>query len=163
MRVTGMGRTELVERLEFATSQLATVRDEKARVEGELRLAYDNLTATQERCTALEIEVRALRRLRHDDATDPLLAGALACLSHGVAIARGKHPKGPSLRSLMEEIGEVASAVRRESPDRVRDELLDVAVVAIRIWLGDSKFITRERAWNAPGQQEEETRGNDNA
>lgn len=53
--------------------------------------------------------------------------------------ARYKHPKGPDgLRSLMEEVGEVASAIRKETPERTREELLDVMAVAHRLFCGES-------------------------
>lgn len=41
------------------------------------------------------------------------------------------HPEGPSLAALVEEVGEVARAMQ-DSPDRMGEELLDVAVVALR-------------------------------
>lgn len=63
----------------------------------------------------------------------------LAPLLRALKAAREKHPGGPDgLRSLMEEVGEVANAIRRETPERVREELLDVAVVALRWYLGET-------------------------
>lgn len=41
------------------------------------------------------------------------------------------HPEGPSLEALVEEVGEVARAMQ-DSPERLAEELLDVAVVALR-------------------------------
>ncbi len=85
-----------------------------------------NLTDVQARCTQLKQETRDL----------PLLGA----LTDRIATARMKHPKGPNLRSLMEEVGEVASAMRRETPERVRDELLDVATVAMRLAFGEGSL-----------------------
>lgn len=54
-------------------------------------------------------------------------------LAAAIARAERIHPDGPDgMRALSEEVGEVASALRRETPERVCEELLDVAVVAIR-------------------------------
>jgi hypothetical protein len=51
---------------------------------------------------------------------------------------RQKYPTGCTLLSLLDEAGEVAHAVnKRESNDRVRDELLDVAAVAMRLYFGE--------------------------
>jgi len=82
-----------------------------------------NLTSTQSRCTELLLEARECRK--HE------------ALAVAIDRARKLHPEGCNLTSLFEEVGEVARAVRRESPDRVRDELLDVAVVAMRLWMGE--------------------------
>lgn len=65
---------------------------------------------------------------------DPMMQD-LAVL--GAAILRGRalHPEGPSLAALVSEVGEVATAMLRETPGRVVDECLDVAVVAMRLVL----------------------------
>lgn len=64
----------------------------------------------------------------------------LAPLLVNMMEARKKHPDGPDgLRSLMEEVGEVANAMRRETSERVREELLDVATVALRLYLGEQQ------------------------
>ncbi len=56
-------------------------------------------------------------------------------LGDALARAEKKHPSGTDgLRSLTEEVGEVANAMRRETVERVRAELIDVAVVAVRFW-----------------------------
>lgn len=63
-------------------------------------------------------------------------------LDAAMAKAIAKHPGGPDgMRSLVEEVGEVASAMRRETVERVRAELIDTAVVALRWWeqLADSE------------------------
>jgi NTP pyrophosphatase (non-canonical NTP hydrolase) len=129
--LSGLGRGELlalvdsaqrIERLRTIERDQAIDFGEKLRKERDVYLA--NLTSTQERCTELLLAVRAI--------------GELAPLAEAIGRARAKHPKGPSpLRSLIEEVGEVASAMRRESPERVREELLDVAVVAVRLHAGE--------------------------
>ena len=62
---------------------------------------------------------------------------ALSALSDALRAARAKHPSGANLAALVEEVGEVARAMRRESTERVREELMDVATVALRLWLGE--------------------------
>lgn len=61
------------------------------------------------------------------------LAPLLARLTH----ARAKHPEGASFDALVEEVGEVARARLDRSVDQERSELLDVAVVALRLYLGE--------------------------
>jgi hypothetical protein len=100
------------------------------------RDAYlENLTATQKRCTELLEENRALKL------TPPGLpdayADAICGLVAGLVRAREKHPNGANMYALMEEVGEVCRALRREGGDRVSEELMDVAVVAMRIWVGE--------------------------
>jgi NTP pyrophosphatase (non-canonical NTP hydrolase) len=52
---------------------------------------------------------------------------------------REKYPQGASFSSLVDEVGEVARVTTKEggNPDRRRDELLDVIVVALRLYLGE--------------------------
>lgn len=55
-------------------------------------------------------------------------------MGHG----RAKYPNGCTVLSLLDEAGELAHAVNKGEPvDRVRDELLDVAAVAMRLYLGE--------------------------
>lgn len=55
-----------------------------------------------------------------------------------LAKGRAKYPSGCTLLSLIDEAGEVAHAVNKyESVERVREELLDVAAVAMRLYLGE--------------------------
>jgi hypothetical protein len=62
----------------------------------------------------------------------------LAPLAARIAKGRAKYPTGCTLLSLLDEAGEVAHAVnKRESHERVRDELLDVAAVAMRLYFGE--------------------------
>jgi hypothetical protein len=59
----------------------------------------------------------------------------LAAVDEAMARAVAKHPRGPDgMRSLAEEVGEVASAMRREGRERVRAELIDVVIIALRWW-----------------------------
>lgn len=70
-----------------------------------------------------------------------ILLQRLAPLATAIDVARAKHPGGPDgMRSLAEELGEVASAIRRESPERVREELLDLATVAMRLYLREGSI-----------------------
>lgn len=74
-----------------------------------------------------------LRELERRGKT-PWLLDVLAALE----AARAKHPAGTlGVLSLAEEVGELASAIRREGPDRQKAEAMDVAVVALRIWMGE--------------------------
>lgn len=55
-----------------------------------------------------------------------------------LAKSRAKYPSGATIMSLLDEAGEVAHAVNKYEPaDRVRDELLDVACVAMRLYAGE--------------------------
>ena len=79
------------------------------------------LTHVQTRCTELLEDSRAVR---------PLLAR--------LARARELHPEGCNLAALVSEVGEVATAMLRETQERARDELLDVATVAMRLAAGET-------------------------
>lgn len=51
---------------------------------------------------------------------------------------RQKYPNGCTVLSLLDEAGEVAHAVNKyEAEARIREELLDVAVVAMRLYFGE--------------------------
>lgn len=55
-----------------------------------------------------------------------------------LAKGRLKYPRGCTLLSLVDEVGEVVHAMNKnEGIDRVRDELLDVIAVATRLYLGE--------------------------
>lgn len=76
---------------------------------------------------SLAHEVRALRTL---DELRPLAAR--------IAKSRAKYPNGATIMALLDEAGEVARAVNKYEPaDRVREELLDVACVAMRLYAGE--------------------------
>ena len=63
---------------------------------------------------------------------------AIAALFARIATGRDRYPRGCTILSLLDEAGEVAHAVNKgESVDRVRDELLDVAAVAMRLYIGE--------------------------
>ena len=59
-------------------------------------------------------------------------------LAHRLTLARSKHPQGASFDALLSEVGEVADERLAGNPEREREELLDVAVVAIRLYLGET-------------------------
>jgi len=62
----------------------------------------------------------------------------LAPLAARIAKGRAKYPTGCTVLSLLDEAGEVAHAINKdEGPERARDELLDVAAVAVRLYLGE--------------------------
>lgn len=72
-------------------------------------------------------EVRALRAIAE-----------LRPLATRLAKSRAKYPNGATIMSLLDEAGEVAHAVNKYEPaDRVREELLDVACVAMRLYAGE--------------------------
>lgn len=100
----------------------------------ENKALIDNLAAVQARCTAQESEIRALKRNVLSEWLDANLARRI---SDRLWHARKKHPEGVNLTALVSEVGEVATAMLRETPERMKDELLDVIVVAIRFWLGE--------------------------
>lgn len=65
-------------------------------------------------------------------------AHELAPLAVRLAMGRAKYPRGATVLSLLDEAGEVAHAVNKyETSERIREELLDVAVVAMRLYLGE--------------------------
>lgn len=97
-----------------------------ARAERDRAAMEATLTVTQQHCTEQLNELRSYR----GDELDPL--------TRALARARWKHPKGCNLASLIEEAGEVGRAINREGLERAREELLDTAVVAIRLYLGET-------------------------
>lgn len=124
--LTGTGRDELVKLIADLAADLHHERDM-------LRKVSENLTSTQRRCT----ELVQLDRLARFLEQHPALEGYLTDLSWAIERARALHPEGASELALLEECGEVARAHRRETPARVREELLDVAVVAMRLYIGE--------------------------
>ncbi|WP_418217726.1 hypothetical protein [Bilophila wadsworthia] len=69
-------------------------------------------------------------------------AAMIAALARRMAEARQKHPvfaegKYHALGVIGAEYEELVRAVERETPERVRDEALDVAVTALRLWAGE--------------------------
>lgn len=74
---------------------------------------------------------------------------ALAALMQRLSEARGKHPvfaegKYHALGVIGGEYRELVHAVEHETPERIRDEALDVAVTALRLWLGEDKVGAHE-------------------
>lgn len=68
--------------------------------------------------------------------------GLTAALAKRMGEAREKHPvfaegKYHALGVIGEEYRELVHAVEHESPERIRDEALDVAVTALRLWMGE--------------------------
>lgn len=59
-------------------------------------------------------------------------------LAKRMAKGREKYPLGCTVASLLDEAGEFTHAVNKEEGRvRLRDELLDVAAVAMRLYLGE--------------------------
>ena len=78
----------------------------------------------------------ALRALRGEIAPGEL--HELAPLAARIAAGRAKYANGCTVLSLADETGEVLHSVNKyEKEERVRDELLDVAAVAMRLYLGE--------------------------
>lgn len=124
--LTSVGRRDLIQFVEDLSKDLEATRRELAQ-------AYTNLTTTQARCTELLLETRELRAAQ-SRATEWMLA-----LEDRLRHARAKHPEGSHLAALVCEVTEVAHALEKETPARVRDELLDVATCALRMWLGETR------------------------
>ena len=66
----------------------------------------------------------------------------IAALARRMEEARKKHPvfaegKYHALGVIGAEYEELVRAVERETPERVRDEALDVAGTALRLWAGE--------------------------
>ena len=73
----------------------------------------------------------------------------IAALARRMAEARKKHPvfaegKYHALGVIGGEYRELVHAVEHETPERIRDEALDVAVTALRLWLGEHKVGAHE-------------------
>lgn len=132
--MAGMGRTELEAQVQRLRAEVDAA-NERARVAEQHLVAaakdrdinYVNLTSVQALSTRQLEELRVWRR------------GELTPLAEAIAIARTKHPGGSDLTSLLSEAGEVARAMYSETPERVREELIDVAVVAMRLYFGEIK------------------------
>lgn len=69
---------------------------------------------------------------------DKALVDELSPLRERLAKGREKYANGCTVLSLLDEAGEVAHALNKYEPsERVRDEILDVASVAMRLYLGE--------------------------
>lgn len=97
-------------------------------VEGAWRFLEETLSSGQP-LRARDREAIAFLIAQRDD---------LAPLTQRLAKSRAKYPNGCTVLSLIDEAGEVAHAVNKYEPaERVREELLDVASVAMRLYLGE--------------------------
>lgn len=62
----------------------------------------------------------------------------LAPLRERMTKGRRRYPEGCTFLSLQDEVGEAAHALNKREPvERVRDEILDAAGVAMRLYLGE--------------------------
>jgi hypothetical protein len=158
--IMGLGRAELVSRLTDAVvdarASRAILSDEQRMMHATMKASADvvgevwrerdvmkaNLDATQARCSELLTALRATkvveRMLANGPSHEPLVWQLLE-LGAAIGRAREKHPGGSDLTSLLSEAGEVATAMYRETPSRVAEELLDLAVVAMRLRAGEVK------------------------
>lgn len=101
---------------------------------------------------ALSLGYRWLEKLdadRAQDFRDSLRDDPLGVLMQRLSEARGKHPvfaegKYHALGVIGEEYRELVHAVEHETPERICDEALDVAVTALRLWLGEHKVGAHE-------------------
>ncbi len=104
---------------------------------------YPSHVAAAETAHALAERLRELRNVARPRAPgasvdDGLLRHELAPLAARMTKGRGKYPTGCTALALLDEAGEFAHAINKgESADRVRDELLDVAAVAMRLYFGE--------------------------
>lgn len=142
--LTGVGRDELEMMLIAKSVVHEEVARENVRLANQNAALMENLTATQTRCNQLLADFRASKFVEAVASVDPELVmpfgNMMVHLAATMVRARVKHPNGPEgMRSLASEVGEVATAELRETPERVREELLDVAVVALRWWNGETK------------------------
>jgi hypothetical protein len=85
---------------------------------------------SEERWTRLKERLGALPGQPNVDELGPLAAR--------IAKGRRKYANGCTVLSLLDEAGEVAHAVNKYEPaERIREELLDVAAVAMRLYFGE--------------------------
>lgn len=100
---------------------------------------YARASALERRAIAFETMPNGLLATRASETSgDPEADDELSPLRMRVAEGRAKYPDGCTALSFLDEAGEVAHALnKRESVDRVRDELLDAAGTAMRLYLGE--------------------------
>lgn len=100
--------------------------------------AMDGPNAVRPMVRDLLVRHRELRRAARRLAKMVARSLELAPLAARMAVGRAKYPAGCTVLSLMDEAGEFAHAINKdEGIERVRDELLDVAAVAMRLYLGE--------------------------
>jgi hypothetical protein len=91
----------------------------------------DTIDAVREQIDeAIERRAWAIEEVGRERHREPLRLN-IADLCSRIHRAAELHPEGPSLAALVEEVGEVARAMQ-DDPARLAEELLDVAVVALR-------------------------------
>lgn len=72
------------------------------------------------------------------DRTETPVVDELSVLRERMEEGRKKYPEGCTFLSLQDEVGEAAHAINKREPvDRVRDEILDAAGVAMRLYFGE--------------------------
>lgn len=138
----GLGRNALIAKLEiFIEANNTTIRERDA-ARAEAKVLLTSLGEVQTRCTEL-LNADRLARFLEDK---PQTMAALLELAWSIERVRLLHPEGCSYMALADETGEAGRALAREDEKRFRSELLDTAVVAIRLWLGeyDERLMPRE-------------------
>lgn len=116
-------------------------RREYGRLElGQARLGWKLYADTDPRspCGANVCKAPRLREELLVLRAPPAAEDDFAPLRAHMAKGRQKYPNGCTALSLLDEAGKVAHALNKyESPERVREEILDVAGVAMRLYLGE--------------------------
>lgn len=138
--LSGLGREVLEERLlaaalasRAATARLREVEAERARRDAECQTLTASVTALQVKANGVLASHRLARVLE----SEPELMALMLDVAWAIDKARAKHPEGASYFALGQEVGEVGRAMEREDPKRLQDELVDVAVVVMRMLLGE--------------------------
>lgn len=107
------------------------------------------VTDVQERCSQLLEDARVSKRLA-EGLKIALDMHPLADLLVALQKGRAKYPQGVTVLSVADEAGEVVHAANKREPwQRVREEALDTAVVALRLYLGE--VVHREEGAILPG------------
>lgn len=143
-KLTAIGRDELITKINMLEasnnvlrgrleSELKERTEERDKARREAKTLNDAVTILQARGTELLATDRISRFL---DGKPQLMARLLE-VAWGIERARKLHPEGCSVLALVEEVGEVSRALAREDEDRLRSEIVDVAIVACRLLLGD--------------------------
>lgn len=153
-----MPQDRLKGRLASADADLATTKAALAKSEEDVLRMKNHLgpaARLADLMTTLRLKAEADAQQAREELAEAktALAEALArpvpteleALSRRMAKGRAKYPTGCTVLSLLDEAGEVAHAVnKKESDERVREELLDVAAVAMRLHAGEI-----DREWRA--------------
>jgi inorganic triphosphatase YgiF len=133
--IEGTGRDELIAMIHRLRGELTVAKQEAeaARVtataaERERTTTREMHAVVQEHCSQQLNELRQYRGGDHD------------ALVKSIARARGLHPKGSAFVDLVDEMGELSRAMRDEGLERTHEELLDVATVAYRMYLGECRL-----------------------